>query len=113
MLRALDEAGYIKLHAPKKYDSMEKEATYLRAKQPTVLDTAQSTARALSAKADLICIASIGQTCGCEKRCLSPSELHSREKKLRMKEATQVIKSLESYFDARDDDGGERGGEES
>ena len=67
MLRVLDEAGHIKLHAPQKYDSMEKEATYLRAKQPTVLDTAQSTARALSAKADLICIASVGQTCGCEK----------------------------------------------
>ena len=97
MLRALDEASHIKLHAPQKYDSMEKEATYLRAMQPTVLDDAQATARTLSAKADLICIASVGQTCGCEKRCMSPTELHNREKKSRMKEATQVIKSLERY----------------
>jgi hypothetical protein len=43
--------------------------------------------------------------------------LHSREKKSKMKEATQVIKSVESHSDAGDDDdggggGGERGGEE-
>lgn len=112
MLRALDEAGYIKLHAPQKYDSLEKEASHLRATQPKVLGAAQSTARALSARADLICIASVGQTCGCEKRCLAPSELHSREKKSKMKEATQVIKSVESHSDdaGHDDDDDENGG---
>ena len=109
---ALDEAGYIKLHAPQKYDSLEKEASHLRATQPKVLGAAHSTARALSARADLICIASVGQTCGCEKRCLAPSELHSREKKSKMKEATQVIKSVESHSDdaGHDDDDDENGG---
>ena len=93
MLRALDEAGHIKLHAPQKYDSMEKEATYLRTIQPSVLDDASAFARQLSAKADLICVASVGQTCGCEKRCVMPQELHHREKKSKIHEATEVIKS--------------------
>jgi hypothetical protein len=113
MLRALDEAGYITLHAPQKYNSMEKEATYLRAMQPTVLDEAQASARVLSAKADLICIASVGQTCGCEKRCMAPSELHNREKKSRMKEATQVIKSLESYGNNDNDDSDDESSEDN
>ena len=74
MLRALDEASHIKLHAPQKYDSMEKEATYLRAMQPTVLDDAQATARTLSAKADLICIASVGKPAAAKRgACRRPS----------------------------------------
>ena len=93
-----------------KYDSLEKEASYLRAKQPKVLGAAQSTARALSARADLICIASIGQTCGCEKVLVARSGSCTREKKSKMKEATQVIKSVESHFDAGDDDDGGGGG---
>ena len=95
-----------------KYDSLEKEASHLRATQPKVLGAAQSTARALSARADLICIASVGQTCGCEKRVFGAErKLHS-EKKSKMKEATQVIKSVESHSDdaGHDDDDDENGG---